>query len=156
MSLRENRELEIDEMGGCNQSKVGPASAAVGSIQNKSFSFWKLFKKRRNTVRVSHCLRAHHLPVDCTCHKASVVVLAQSWILQCVISFDKFTFRRITQQHSMNFSSTFSYASILSPPPTPFLKKEMRKTAKYTGMERFNIHVFFGLFILFIFYYFFY
>ena len=65
LSLRENRELENDEMGGCNQSKVGPASAAVGSIQNKSFSFWKLFKKRRNTVRVSHCLRAHHLPVDC-------------------------------------------------------------------------------------------
>ena len=54
---------EIDKMGGCNQSKVGPVSAAAnetstGSIKNKSFSFWKLFKKRRNTIRVSHRLRS--------------------------------------------------------------------------------------------------
>ncbi|XP_022100806.1 stress response protein NST1-like [Acanthaster planci] len=56
-------------MGGCNQSKVVPASSpanefSTGMVKNKSLSFWKFLKNRHNMIRVAPALPEDQLTTD--------------------------------------------------------------------------------------------
>ena len=76
-------------MGGCNQSKVVPASSpadqvSTGKIKNKSFSFWKFLKNRRNMIRVScfQLLRWIFLIHESSCFHPNNITISQSAFCQ--------------------------------------------------------------------------